>query len=81
MVSKADQVWDGTCDASKLSMGSAECFSQELFHAPPGVNIVLGNQGSRDFWQSFHQQTAEANVTFDIILDDGEHGILWALTC
>ena len=48
--------------------------AQELFHDPPKVNIVLGDQGSRDFWQRFREQMSALNVTFDIILDDGDCG-------
>lgn len=45
--------------------------AQELFHNPPRVRILIGDQGSRDWWADFRKQAATANLTFDIILDDG----------
>jgi hypothetical protein len=55
--------------------------TQELFNNPPRVNIMLGDQGDRGFWQRFREQVAEANVKFDIILDDGEQKHCWTMPC
>jgi hypothetical protein len=61
--------------------------AQELFHDPPKVHIVLGDQGSRDFWQRFREQMSTLNVTFDVILDDGDCGqcqtrrVGWLVMC
>ena len=44
-------------------------YANLLFNCPPHVNIIQGDQQSRDFWKAFKAKSP----LFDIILDDGGH--------